>query len=321
MTEDSNLLDAYSRAVIDVVERVGPAVVSMRVTARRGRGGVEQEGAGSGFVVAPDGYIVTNHHVVDGSTELRALFIDGGEYAARVVGADPATDIAVVRVQEGGLPVAEFGDSERLRVGQLAIAIGNPLGFQNSVSAGVVSALGRNLRSQSGRLIENVIQTDVSLNPGNSGGPLADSAGGVIGVNTAMIRLAQGLCFAVPSATARWVVSEIITRGRVRRFLLGIVAQTHPVSRRIERALGLSAPSAVQVVQVVAGGAAEAGGVREGDLRTAADGAALAGVDDLHRILTRREAGRSMRLTLLRNGSTREVEVIPKEDPGLETRV
>jgi S1-C subfamily serine protease len=272
-------------------------------------------------VVAPDGYIVTNHHVVDGSTELRALFIDGGEYAARVVGADPATDIAVVRVQEGGLPVAEFGDSERLRVGQLAIAIGNPLGFQNSVSAGVVSALGRNLRSQSGRLIENVIQTDVSLNPGNSGGPLADSAGGVIGVNTAMIRLAQGLCFAVPSATARWVVSEIITRGRVRRFLLGIVAQTHPVSRRIERALGLSAPSAVQVVQVVAGGAAEAGGVREGDLLTAADGAALAGVDDLHRILTRREAGRSMRLTLLRNGSTREVEVIPKEDPGLETRV
>jgi len=320
MTDETHLLDAYSRAVTGVVEKVGPAVVSLRVTARRGGSG-EQEGAGSGFVVAPDGYIVTNHHVVHGSSELRALFIDGSEYTARVVGADPATDVAVVRVQDGGLPVAEFGDSEKLRVGQLAIAIGNPLGFQNSVSAGVVSALGRNLRSQSGRLIENIIQTDVSLNPGNSGGPLADSAGRVIGVNTAMIRMAQGLCFAVPSATARWVVSEIITRGRVRRFLLGVVAQTRPVSRRLELALGLTAPSAVQVVQVVSGGAAEAGGVREGDLLLSADGVPLAGVDDLHRVLTRWESDRTMRLALLRNGATRDVDVVPKEDSGLETRV
>jgi S1-C subfamily serine protease len=199
---DTELLDAYSRAVVSVVETVGPAVVSIHVTSRRPKDPVVREGAGSGFIIAPDGYVVTNNHVIEGADDLRISLIDGRELAARVVGTDPATDLAVVRVQDANLPIVSIGDSESLRVGQLAIAIGNPLGFQSTVSTGVISALGRNLRSQSGKLIENVIQTDVPLNPGNSGGPLVDSGARVVGINTAMIRMAQGLSFAIPSNTA-----------------------------------------------------------------------------------------------------------------------
>ncbi len=310
--EDARLLDAYSRAVVDVVDRVGPSVVSIRARSRSRRGG---EGAGSGFVVAPDGFVVTNHHVVDGASEVTVVFTDGHEAAARVVGTDPATDLALVRVLEGGLAAAGIGASEQLRVGQLVIAIGNPLGFQSTVSTGVVSALGRNLRGRSGRLIENVIQTDVALNPGNSGGPLVDSHGAVVGVNTAMIRMAQGLCFAIPSSTMRWVVGELMTRGRVRRAILGIVGETRPVNRRVQREFGLAQPSAVQVASLRPQGPAESAGMRPQDLIVAIGGSGVSTVDDLQRILSRVIPGTPLTVTLLRNGGHRhDIPVAPIED-------
>lgn len=311
---DTDLLDAYSHAVVGVVESVGPSVVSIGVGAGESEAAAERAGAGSGFVIAPDGYIVTNHHVVVDSDHLTVGFTDGREYEARVVGADPSTDIAVVRIQESGLETAKFGDSGALRVGQLAIAIGNPLGFQSTVSTGVISALGRNLRSRSGRLIENIIQTDVALNPGNSGGPLVDSRGRVIGINTAMIRMAQGLSFSVPSNTGRWVVGELINRGRVRRVLLGIVVQNRPVNRRLQRRYRLERPSVVEVVSVAAGGAAASGGVRAGDLIVAFDGNPVTSSDDLHRLMTRWPAGRSAEVVLLRSGRERRKTVVPREE-------
>ena len=312
--DDSDLLDAYSEAVVDVVERLGPSVVSIRVVSR-GRRGEAGEGAGSGFVVAPDGFIVTNHHVVHGADSATVVFTDGHEAAARVVGTDPATDLALVRVLEGGLPPVRIGSSERLRVGQLVIAIGNPLGFQSTVSTGVVSALGRNLRGRSGRLIENVIQTDVALNPGNSGGPLVDSRGAVVGVNTAMIRMAQGLCFAIPSSTMTWVVGELMTKGRVRRAVLGIVAETRPVNRRVQRGFDLTHPTAVQVTSVRSRGPAEHAGVRAHDLVVALDGAGISTVDDLQRTLSRAVPGTPVVLTLLRNGGHRhDLTVTPAEE-------
>ena len=312
--DDSHLLDAYSRAVVDVVERLGRSVVSIRVVAGgpRGRSG---EGAGSGFVVAPDGFVVTNHHVVESAEQVTVVFTDGHEAAGRVVGTDPSTDLALVRVLEGGLPPVLIGSSEQLRVGQLVIAIGNPLGFQSTVSTGVVSALGRNLRGRSGRLIENVIQTDVALNPGNSGGPLVDSRGAVVGVNTAMIRMAQGLCFAIPSATMTWVVGELMTRGRVRRAILGIVAETRPVNRRVQREFGLERPTAVQVGSVRSRGPAERAGVREHDLIVSIDGAGVSSVDDLQRILSRATPGTPLVATVLRNGGHRhDLTVVPAGD-------
>lgn len=313
-TDDSELLDAYSRAVVDVVERLGPSVVSIRVTAGGRRGGAG-EGAGSGFVVAPDGFAVTNHHVVDGASRVTVVFTDGHEAEARVVGTDPATDIALVRVTEGGLAPVRIGSSEQLRVGQLVIAIGNPLGFQSTVSTGVVSALGRNLRGRSGRLIENVIQTDVALNPGNSGGPLVDSRGAVVGVNTAMIRMAQGLCFAIPSATMTWVVGELMTKGRVRRAVLGIVAETRPVNRRVQRSFDLAQPAAVWVTSLRARGPAERAGVRAHDLIVAVDGAGVSTVDDLQRVLARATPATPLSLTVLRNGGHRhDIAVTPVED-------
>jgi S1-C subfamily serine protease len=310
---DTELLDAYSRAVVDVVARVAPSVVSIRVTVdgRRGSG----EGAGSGFVVAPDGYVVTNHHVVENARRVSVVFSDGRDVEARVEGTDPATDLALVRVVEAGLLPVTIGRSEDLRVGQLVIAIGNPLGFQSTVSTGVVSALGRNLRGRSGRLIENVIQTDVALNPGNSGGPLVDSRGRVVGVNTAMIRMAQGLCFAIPSRTMTWVVGELMTQGRVRRSILGIVAETRPVNRRVQREFDLARPTAVQVTSVRARGPAERGGVRRGDLIVALAGTGVSTVDDLQRILSRAPHGEALHATVLRNGGHRhDLTVIPEED-------
>ena len=240
---DEALLDAYSRAVIGVVEKVGPAVISIAVKKRRRGRGFAGEGAGSGVVIAPDGYALTNHHVVDGAESLEAGLTDGNTYAVEIIGSDPPTDLAVVRLAANGLAAARLGDSSALRVGQMAIAIGNPLGFQNTVSAGVISALGRALRSQSGRLIENIIQTDVALNPGNSGGPLVDSRGRVIGINTAMIVMAQGISFAIPVNMARWVVTELLTRGKVRRAFLGLAGQIRPVSRRAQRYYELSSES------------------------------------------------------------------------------
>ena len=312
--DDLELLDAYSRAVIGVVDRLTPSVVSVRITTEDGRGGTGQ-GAGSGFVIAPDGFMVTNHHVVEKASSVSVVFTDGRELSARVVGMDPATDLALLRVAEGGLTPVEIGRSENLRVGQLVIAIGNPLGFQSSVSTGVVSALGRNLRGQSGRLIENIIQTDVSLNPGNSGGPLVDSRGRVVGVNTAMIRMAQGLCFAIPSATMTWVVGELLTAGRVHRAVLGIVGQTRPVNRRVQREFNLSEPSAVEVVSLMPNGPAQQAGLRERDVVVSMDGHGIASVDDLQRRLARTAAGKPVSITIIRHGGHRhQIDVVPIQD-------
>jgi S1-C subfamily serine protease len=308
-TADTELLDAYSRAVMGVAEKVGPAVVAIRVRKAPGRNGAE--GAGSGVILTPDGFLLTNNHVVEESSELEAVMTDGRAFAAQLIGADPATDLAVIRISDGSLPTAELGDSEALRVGQLVIAIGNPLGFQSTVSAGVISALGRSLRSQSGRLIDNVIQTDVALNPGNSGGPLVDSRGRVIGINTAMIYMAQGISFAVPINTVRWVVSELVMHGKVRRAYLGIGAQSRPVNRRLQHRLGLSTPSVVEVAAVEPGGPAAGAGLVRGDLIYALGEALVATVDDLHRLLTKWPAGTAVEVRLLRAGRLERIAVVP----------
>ena len=312
--DDLDLLDAYSRAVIGVAERMAPSVVSVRITAGDARGGTGM-GAGSGFVIAPDGFIVTNHHVVEKANSVGVVFTDGRELAARVVGVDPSTDLALLRVPEGGLVPVEIGRSESLRVGQLVIAIGNPLGFQSTVSTGVVSALGRSLRGQSGRLIENIIQTDVALNPGNSGGPLVDSRGRVVGVNTAMIRMAQGLCFAIPSATMTWIVSELMTGGRVHRAVLGIVGQNRPVNRRLQREFDLREPTAVEVVSLLENGPARKAGLRERDVIVSMGGQGISSIDDLQRILARTPAGEPLTIIVLRHGGHRhEIDVTPSQD-------
>ena len=306
---DTELLDAYSRAVMGVAEKVGPAVVAIRVRKAAGRNGAE--GSGSGVILTPDGFLLTNNHVVEEGAELEAVMTDGRAFAAQLIGADPATDLAVIRISDGSLPTAELGDSEALRVGQLVIAIGNPLGFQSTVSAGVISALGRSLRSQSGRLIDNVIQTDVALNPGNSGGPLVDSRGRVIGINTAMIYMAQGISFAVPINTVRWVVSELVMHGKVRRAYLGIGAQSRPVNRRLQHSLGLGSPSVVEVAAVEPGGPAAGAGLQRGDLIYALGDALVATVDDLHRLLSKWPAGTAVEVRLLRAGRQERIAVVP----------
>jgi len=310
---DEDLLDAYSRAVVGVVDKVGPAVISIGVRKRTRSPRYGQEGAGSGVIIAPDGFVLTNHHVVEGAEDIQVRLTDGRSFSAHLVGSDPATDLAVVRAEASNLPTAELGDSDSLRVGQLVIAIGNPLGFQSTVSTGVISALGRALRSQSGRLIENVIQTDVPLNPGNSGGPLVDSRGRVIGINTAMIFMAQGISFAVPVNTVKWVVGELVTRGKVRRAYLGIAGQVRPISRRIQRHLELQAATAVEVVSVEEEGPAHRAGVREGDLMLSVNGKSVGSVDDIHRLLTGWSAGSPLNLTVLRNGERLQVQIIPGE--------
>jgi S1-C subfamily serine protease len=312
---DEEPLDAYSRAVTSVVERVGPAVVSLAVRQERGRG--FREGAGSGVLFTPDGYILTNAHVVGSAKRLRAALTDGSEHEALVVGSDPPTDLAVVRVDAGApLPYAELGDSGRLRVGQLAVAIGNPLGFSSTVSAGVVSALGRTMRAQNGRLVENVIQSDVALNPGNSGGPLCDARGRVIGINTAMIWGAQGISFAIPVATARWVLAQLMTAGRVKRSWLGIAGQNRPFSRKLRRESGPPREGVVEVVRVEPDGPAARGGLHEGDLVHTLGGRAVGSVDDLHRILTEWPIGSPLAVGVLRDHERLELSVIPGEAPG-----
>lgn len=310
---DEELLDAYSRAVVSVVEKVGPAVVSIGVKKRARSSRREREGAGSGVIIAPDGFVLTNSHVVEGAEEVEVSLTDGRTLSAGIVGSDPATDLAVVRAGTGNLPAAELGDSSSLRVGQLAIAIGNPLGFQSTVSTGVVSALGRALRGQSGRLIENVIQTDVPLNPGNSGGPLVDSRARVIGVNTASIFMAQGISFAVPVNTAKWVVGELVTQGRVKRAYLGIAGQARPISRRLQRQFELGAATAVEVISTEKQSPAYRDGLREGDLIIAVEGKAVASVDDIHRMLTGWPAGAVLSLTIVRKDEQIQVQVIPGE--------
>jgi S1-C subfamily serine protease len=280
----------------------------------RGRSPRESgEGAGSGVIIAPDGFVLTNNHVVEQAAEVEVGLTDGSAFPAQPVGADPLTDLAVVRIGANGLPTAELGDSAALRVGQLVIAIGNPLGFQNTVSTGVISALGRALRSQSGRLIENVIQTDVPLNPGNSGGPLVDSRGRVIGINTAMIAMAQGISFALPVNTAKWVVGELVTHSKVRRAYLGLAGQVRPIGRRTQRYYELMAATAVEVISVEANGPAQRAGLREHDLIVGLNGQSIANVDDIHRLLTGQPAGTPIHLTILRSNERRELRVVPGE--------
>jgi len=308
---DVELLDAYSRAVISVVAAVGPALVSLHVG--HPNHSRQQVGAGSGVVIAPDGYILTNSHVVHGAARLTAVFPDGAEAQVTPIGADPSTDLAVVRCDRTGLPYATLGDSAALRVGQLVIAVGNPLGFQSTVSTGVVSALGRTLRSQDGRLIENIVQHTAPLNPGNSGGPLLDSKAHVVGINTAIIAIAQGIGFAIPSSTARWALPQLLAHGRVRRGRIGIAGHTRPLDRRLVRYHELVTDTAVEVMAVEEGGPAAGAGVREGDLIVGLNGQPIRGIDELQRFLAEWPLRRPIALTILRGREKLELGVTPVE--------
>jgi S1-C subfamily serine protease len=303
-------LDAYSRAVIAVVEDVGPSVVSISRRSQRG-----PAGAGSGVVFTPDGYVLTNAHVAAGGHELELGFTDGSTSTAQVVGIDHATDLAVLRAARPVARHATFGDSSRLRVGQLVVAIGNPLGFSSTVSAGVVSALGRMMRARDGRAMENIIQSDVALNPGNSGGPLVDSRGRVVGINTAIILGAQGLSFSVPIDTAKWVVGELMTAGRVRRGWLGIAGQNRPIDRDRARRLGLAHASGVEITGFDARGPASSSGLRAGDVVIGLDAGPVKSVDDLHRALQVWPPPAPLRLRVIRGTQIVDVEVTPVQSP------
>ncbi|HEX2033367.1 MAG TPA: trypsin-like peptidase domain-containing protein [Chloroflexota bacterium] len=317
--EDDDALDAYSRAVSGAAARVGPAVVNLSVVGevRTRRGPFEVRGAGSGFFLTPDGYILTNNHVVERARQLEAVLPDGRSFAAEVVGTDPMTDLAVVRVRghyAEGFPAVTLGDSERLRVGQLAIAIGNPYGLNATVTAGVISALGRPLPAPNGRrLIENVIQTDAPLNPGNSGGPLVDSRGRVIGVNTAIAPGAQGICFAIPINTGRWVAGLLIREGRVRRAYLGVGTQPRPIPARWRRLHELDQAQGLEVVHVEEGMPAAQAGLRQGDIIIAAGGRPVQRWADLHALLQGQAIGRLMPIVALRAGERRTFTVVPVE--------
>ena len=307
---DELLLDAYSRTVVSVVDRVGPAVVRVERLADNGTPG---GGTGSGVVIAGDGLVLTNSHVVGGARRVRLSFPDGNHAEARVLGDDPDTDLALLRTElPAGTPSAVLGDSARLKRGQVVVAIGNPLGFESTVTAGVVSALGRSLRSVGGRLIDDVIQTDAALNPGNSGGPLVSSAGEVVGINTAMINGAQGICFAVASNTAVFAVTEFIGHGRVRRAHIGIAAETVPLPRRLALATGAGA-RAIRVSEVEPGGPAAAAGVLAGDLVLSVDGVPVEGADALIRLLNAERIGKATTLALLRGGVVEHRTVVPVE--------
>jgi len=318
--DDAPAFDAYSQAVIGAVDRVGPAVVSLGMARPaperlQRRGMPELRGAGSGVIIAPDGYILTNSHVVHSASRIEVRLQDGRSLSAQLVGDDPYSDLAVIRTPEGGLPVAELGDSAHLKVGQLVVAVGNPLGFQATVTAGVISALGRTLRAETGRLIENVIQTDAALNPGNSGGPLADSRGTVIGINTAVIAGSQGICFAIPVNTAKWVAAQLIRDGRVRRAYLGIAAQTVPLDRRFAVAHRIGGPTAVRITEVHPGTAAAGGGLRVGDLILGIGSVPIATLDDLMLALGRHVIGESVAVEILRGAERVTVELRPTELP------
>lgn len=312
LPDDSVLLDSFSEAVTSVVDRIGPAVV--RVEAKPSPSSRRSGGLGSGVVISPDGLVLTNSHVVQGAREMRLATPDGRTLHAKVLGDDPDTDLALLRASDGrSLSFAPLGDSKRLRRGQLAIAIGNPLGFESTVTAGVVSALGRSLRSRTGRLIEDVIQTDAALNPGNSGGPLLSSRGEVVGINTAIIPGAQGVCFAVASNTAQFVLGELIRHGRVRRGYVGIAAQTVPVPRRLAVRAGLGNSAAALLVTIEPGSPAALAGLRLNDLVVALDGEAVTGIDDLVRLLNGERIGRTLPVTVLRQGELVTVDVVPTE--------
>lgn len=318
--DDGALLDAYSSAVVRVAETVSPSVVNIEAQgpqAERSRDGRGGGGSGSGFVVAPDGFIVTNSHVVQAGRggKLSATLSDGRTFPAELVGDDPYTDLAVIRIDAPNLVPARLGDSAKVRVGQMAVAIGNPYGFQTSVTAGVVSALGRSLRSYSGRMIDNVLQTDAALNPGNSGGPLVSSAGEVIGVNTAVILPAQGLCFAIAVNTARFVAGKLITEGRVRRSYIGLSGQNVVLPRR-EVLLHGAQETGVLVAGIEPNGPAYLSSLKEGDVILSFDGQTVQGIDDLHRLLTEERVGVRVPLTVLRRGQRAVVHLVPAEMQG-----
>jgi S1-C subfamily serine protease len=307
---DDILLDAYSKSVSDVVEKVGPSVV--RLDIRHGDG--RRAGSGSGVIVSPDGLILTNSHVVQAAKRAEAMTLDGRMLSARVLGDDPDTDLALLRVDDDAtLPAARLGDSKHLKAGEIAIAIGNPLGFDASVTAGVISALGRSLRAKSGRMIDDVIQTDAALNPGNSGGPLVSSRGEVIGINTAMIAGAQGICFAVAANTARFVLGEIIRHGRVRRAYLGVGAGTVTIPRRIALRLELAQATGATLTAIEQNGPAAEAGLLTGDILLAVDGALVTGADDLVRLLDAEKIGRTIPLDVLRRSEKRRFWVALRE--------
>ena len=317
---DEQLLDAYSQAVINAAEKVSPSVVHITVSQkvsgrqfRQVRSPQEVQGSGSGFVVTPDGFILTNSHVVHDASKIEVTLGDGRRVEAQLVGDDPETDLAVMRIGAPNLVPALLGDSQAIRVGQLAVAIGNPFGFQCTVTAGVVSALGRSLRSKSGRLIDSIIQTDAALNPGNSGGPLVNSRGEVIGVNTAMILPAQGICFAIAINTAKFVAARLIKDGKIRRSYLGVAGQDVPLHRRVVRFYNLQVESAILVVSIEPDSPALRAGLREGDLIVAYDDQPVAGVDDLHRLLTEKQVGIRTRLTVIRDWARLDLTVVAEE--------
>ena len=313
--DDQALLDSYSQAVIDVVDGVGPAVVRLAVfDGNPARPGQSRGGSGSGVIVAPDGLILTNSHVAGTASRIEVTTADGQDLHARLVGDDPDTDLALIRIDEAAtLPSARLGDSKRLKRGQLVIAIGNPLGFESTVTTGVVSALGRSLRSRNGRLIDDVIQTDAALNPGNSGGPLVSSRGEVVGINTAVIMGAQGICFAVAANTASFVLGELVRHGRVRRAFIGIAAQQTAIPPLRRRAAGLTQDRAVMISTVEPDSAAKRAGLRPGDIIVALDGAAITGADDLVRALTGDKIGRSVAFDVLRGVERLTIAAVPRE--------
>jgi S1-C subfamily serine protease len=313
--DDSALLDAYSRTVVSAVARVAQAVVNIDVKQRINlkRGTRELSGNGSGFIITPDGFILTNSHVVHAANSITVNLPDGREYPAQVTGDDPDTDLAVIRIDASQLAHVRLADSENLRVGQLVIAIGNPLGFQASVTAGVISALGRSMHAQSGRLIDNIIQTDAALNPGNSGGPLVNSAGEVVGVNTAVIRPAQGICFAIASNTAKLVAGWLIRDGRIRRGYIGVAGQNVPIHRRIVRFYGLPLETGVLVVSAEKHSPAEHAGLREGDVIVAFNDQPIGSVHHLHKILVGEQIGVRAKLTVIRHTEKLELRILPAE--------
>jgi len=309
---DEDVLDAYSQAVVGAVEHVGAAVVSIYVGSA-GEAAHARGGAGSGVVITPDGYVLTNEHVVQNAQEARVTFVDGRSVPAAVVGRDPSTDLAVLRAQTGALPYAQLSTAQPLRVGQLVVAVGNPFGFESTVSAGVVSALGRSLRSRHGRLIEGVVQHTAALNPGNSGGPLVDSRGRVVGVNTAIIAMAQGIGFAVPAGTAQWVLTEILTQGRVRRAYLGVSVRDRILDLRLVRALDLPVKRAVEIVTRDERGPATKADLRSGDLIVAVNDVPVNGIDALHLQLSRWPAGTPITLHVIRRTQSLKIALTPEE--------
>jgi S1-C subfamily serine protease len=317
---DSALLDAYSGAVIGALERVAPAVAFIEVvhnnTARAGRRSTQRRGSGSGFLFTPDGYLLTNSHVVHGADRVTVRLTDEARCDADLVGSDPDSDLAVLRIGSSApLPYVEFGDSAKLKVGQVAIAIGNPLGYSKTVTTGVISALGRTLRATSGRLMHDVIQTDAALNPGNSGGPLVDSQGRVIGVNTAMIPQAQAICFATGSNTAKWVIGQLFAHGRVRRAYIGVSGASVLIATRVMRHFGLSSAGAVHVLEVIAGSPAAHAGVAVGDRIVSLNGVPVDGIDGLQRQLDASCIGHNCELKLLRRSAVVHVTLRPIELP------